>query len=361
MIMIIKEELGIARPTIPYVNLVYNLTEDMIIEFFNDHTKPSVHDIQIGPKEIARIFNRESAEDFDDFPVQKINLKLHLKFFKRKNDSEKSFKVGGGAYGIEKLRKSQVSYSSNISNQLPNYFTTEDGKAYTLKLDLDVYIDYKNISFDDLKLLLIEYQAALLHEFNHFYEHINRHQGDRPKIDLSLTWVSEKNPKDILPKPALDLWKNFLTLIYLSEPHEVRAQISEMYAYVIKMDYNQIKSQPVWINSEKLKSFKSNNTFNILNSYVTSQSKIDSDYVLNVLLEHFKKSYLKQSKSYELTPSKKIMDVKSIQELMSLMEKRFEQAGETIQRGVAKLYVLKNDLEQDSTQSDVEDIFYKKK
>jgi len=55
------------------------------------------------------------------------------------------------------------------------------------------------------------------------------------------------------------------------------------------------------------------------------------------------------------------MDVKSIQELMSLMEKRFEQAGETIQRGVAKLYVLKNDLEQDSTQSDVEDIFYKKK
>jgi hypothetical protein len=238
---------------------------------------------------------------------------------------------------------------------------TQDGKAYTLKLDLEVYIDYKNISFDDLDKLLLEYQSSLLHEFNHFYEYIHRHRGQRPKIDLSLTWIPEKSPKDILPKQALELWQNFLTLIYLSEPHEITAQISEMYAYVVKMDYDQLKSLPVWKNSEKLKLFNADDNFNLLNSYLTSQSKIDNEYILNVLLDYFKKNYLKISKSNELEPSKKIMGVKSIKELMSLMEKRFKQAGEDIQRGIARLYVLKNELEYDSTQSDVEDIFYKNK
>jgi len=361
MFMILKEELGIARPTIPYVNLIYNLTEDMIIDFFNSDKKPSTNTIEIGPKEISKLFNKENSEDFDDFPVQKINLKLQLKFFKSDKDSDKTFKVGGGAYAIEKLRKSQVSYLSNISSQFPSYFMTQDGKAYTLKLDLEVYIDYKNISFDDLDNLLLEYQSSLLHEFNHFYEYIQRHRGKRPKIDLSLTWIPEKSPKDILPKPALELWQNFLTLLYLSEPHEVTAQISEMYAYVVKMDYEQLKSLPVWKNSEKLKSFNADDNFSLFNSYLTSQTKIDNEYILDVLLDYFKKNYLKISKSYELVPSKKIMDVKSIKELMSLMEKRFKQAGENIQRGIARLYVLKNELEHDSTQSDVEDIFYKNK
>ena len=359
MFMLLKEELGVARPTIPYVNLVYNLTEDLVIEFFNEHTKPTSHTIEIGPKEISKLFNRENSEDFDDFPVQKINLKLGLKFLKGNNTTP--YKIGGGAYEIEKLRKSQVSYLSDLSHQLPSYFMTQDGKAYTLKLDLEVFIDYKNISLGDLDMLLVEYQAALLHEFNHFYEYIHRHRGKRPKIDLSLTWIPEKSPKDILPNPALELWKQFLTLIYLSEPHEVTAQISEMYAYVVKMDYNQLKSLPVWKNSEKLKSFNADTTFNLLNSYISSETKFDNEYVLDVLLEYFKKNYLKQSKSNELEPSKKIMGVKTIKELMSLMEKRFNQAGENIQRGIARLYVLKRDLEHDSTQSDVEDIFYKKK
>ena len=55
------------------------------------------------------------------------------------------------------------------------------------------------------------------------------------------------------------------------------------------------------------------------------------------------------------------MGVNTIKELMTLMEKRFKDSGEKIQRGIARLYVLKRDLEHDSTQSDVEDIFYKKK
>mgnify|MGYP003333354670 FL=1 len=360
MFMLLKEDLGIARPTIPYVNLVYNLTEDMVIEFFNEHTKPTSHTIEFGSKEISKLFNKENSEDFDDFPVQKINLKLAFKFFKGKNN-ETPYRVGGGAYEIEKLRKSQVSYLSDLSKQLPSYFMTQDGKAYTLKLDLEILIDYVNISSDDFDMLLVEYQAALLHEFNHFYEYIHRHRGQRPKIDLSLTWIPEKSPKDILPKPALEMWKQFLTLIYLSEPHEVTAQISEMYAYVVKMDYDKVKSLPVWKNSEKLKSFNADTAFNLLNSYISSETKFDSEYVLDVLLEYFKKNYLKQTKSNELEPSNKIMGVKTIKELMTLMEKRFKDSGEKIQRGIARLYVLKRDLEHDSTQSDVEDIFYKKK
>ena len=59
MFMLLKEDLGIARPTIPYVNLVYNLTEDMVIEFFNEHTKPTSHTIEFGPKEISKLFNKE--------------------------------------------------------------------------------------------------------------------------------------------------------------------------------------------------------------------------------------------------------------------------------------------------------------
>ena len=98
-----------------------------------------------------------------------------------------------------------------------------------------------------------------------------------------------------------------------------------------------------------------------MNSYISSETKFDSEYVLDVLLEYFKKNYLKQTKSNELEPSNKIMGVKTIKELMTLMEKRFKDSGEKIQRGIARLYVLKRDLEHDSTQSDVEDIFYKKK
>jgi predicted GTPase len=102
---------------------------DMIVEFFNIHTKPSVHDIQIGPKEIARIFNRESAEDFDDFPVQKINLKLHLKFFKRKNDSEKSFKVG--ITGLDDYGAATDSFTGNTGNQFWTGITPPNG-GYTI-------------------------------------------------------------------------------------------------------------------------------------------------------------------------------------------------------------------------------------
>ena len=134
-----------------------------------------------------------------------------------------------------------------------------------------------------------------------------------------------------------------------------------MYAYVVKMDYDKVKSLPVWKNSEKLKSFNADTAFNLLNSYISSETKFDNEYVLDVLLEYFKKNYLKQTKSNELEPSKKIMGVKTIKELMTLMEKRFKDSGEKIQRGIARLYVLKRDLEHDSTQSDVEDIFYKKK
>lgn len=279
--------------------------------------------------------------DFAWFPVSKIVLELKL--FKEKDKWEKyPFMVGGWASHFGKKKEESVSKFRKGVKRNPDH-------SISLNMGIEVYVG--TFDPDNEKVLndfKIKLESVVLHELNHLYEYYRRTWDPYGRnIQTSITWASIGEAPEDISKKIFSHWQdNFTTYIYQSEPHEVRAQIQELKAYVDRLDVEGLKKANPWKNIKRMQNFDENKFMEGLHEKAleVDPNLIESE-VLHKLIKAWKKEYktLYKQQTEKNNPTPDFFKKMSDAQFMTYWGKKIRQAGSDILRGVLRQYANKKE------------------
>lgn len=338
---LLREELGVASQTVPYINLIYQTLEPIVTEFLSGKEKTKQEEIVISPKKMSEIYSY-NFDDFIDFPIEEIIMNLTCNRLPLKKQ-ETPFTSGGAAYRIED-KSSGGSFIKNPSLLLPKKILEEVTKTIVGRFDFSV--DINNEYNDSMKdEVLYDLRDTITHEMNHLYEFYNRYQNN-PKntVDVTLSYAGSKNFN--VPKDIFSVWNKFLYFVYLSEPYELRAMTQEAYSKRLRLSFEEFKETRYWKLSKSMENFNANQLFDELTKKIESHNPEYLIPILNRIYFWFMKDYYKGVKESGKTPKKYIDNSKHILDLMIKFQPIIRKAGIRLQRNFMRLYSLSPDENQ---------------
>lgn len=329
---IVNEDMGVSRPAIAFANLIYKIIEPKVINFTKEK-KSDVEDIVIGVNDISNVWKND-PESFLELPITEIRIKLSQIFTNKIND--KSFATGGGAFGFNSSDES-VSYLIRPDKSVPKYLRSELDDSIVSKLDIDVFItkDYESSQIDEL---LYDLRDTILHETNHILEHYKRIVSGSKEMNIALSYAGTKN--FFIPKSVLEVWNEFLNMLYFSEPQEMRAMTQEMYSFRIRKPIEDLKEHKYYKQADKMEKFDADEMFQKLVKRIEETNPNRMAYILNVLSNRFFKEYYELTKETGNEPLRMLRNKTSIQNLMKKMQLRIRNAGKQLKRSFVRLYSI---------------------
>ena len=87
--------------------------------------------------------------------------------------------------------------------------------------------------------LLMDLRDSILHECNHMLEFYKRSLSGAGLINTSLSHSGRKNYN--IPREIFEVWDEFMTMVYFSEPYEMRAMVQEMYSVRLRQPFEEFK------------------------------------------------------------------------------------------------------------------------
>jgi hypothetical protein len=331
---LLSEELGVARATIPFVNLVYSVLEPKVNEFIKGNDKKMSEDIVINFKDFKYIY-RESLDDFLEFPVEEIVIKFTMDKLRR-DRFEFKYSSGGGAHQID-FKKEDGSYLKKPSPNLPKYLLDEVNKTIVAKFDFNGYIN-QDFEYEMKGELYFDLRDTIMHEFNHIYEFYNKNLNKAGLVDTTLSYAGSKNYN--VPKQIFDVWKTFLYFVYYSEPYEMRAMSQEVYSKRLRMTFDEFKENHYWKSAKMMENFDANKLFDTLMERIKEHNPEYLVPIMNRLYKWFLRDYYAGVKSFGKEPQKYIANSKHLLDLMVRFQPRIRMAGRKLQRNYSRLYTL---------------------
>lgn len=331
---LLSEELGVARATIPFVNLVYSVLEPKVNEFIKGNDKKMSEDIVINFKDFKYIY-RESLDDFLEFPVEEIVIKFTMDKLRR-DRFEFKYSSGGGAHQID-FKKEDGSYLKKPSPNLPKYLLDEVNKTIVVKFDFNGYIN-QDFEYEMKGELYFDLRDTIMHEFNHIYEFYNKNLNKAGLVDTTLSYAGSKNYN--VPKQIFDVWKTFLYFVYYSEPYEMRAMSQEVYSKRLRMTFDEFKENHYWKSAKMMENFDANKLFDTLMERIKEHNPEYLVPIMNRLYKWFLRDYYAGVKSFGKEPQKYITNSKHLLDLMVRFQPRIRMAGRKLQRNYSRLYTL---------------------
>lgn len=330
---LLSEELGVARATIPFVNLVYSVLEPKVNEFIKGKDKKMSEDIVINFKDFKYIY-RESLEDFLEFPVEEIIIKFTMDKLRR-DRFEFKYSSGGGAHQID-FKKEDGSYLKKPSPNLPKYLD-EVEKTIVAKFDFNGYIN-QDFEYEMKDELYFDLRDTIMHEFNHIYEFYNKNLNKAGLVDTTLSYAGSKNYN--VPKQIFNVWSTFLYFVYYSEPYEMRAMSQEAYSKRLRMTFDEFKETKYWKSAKMMENFDANQLFDTLMERIKEHNPEYLVPIMNRLYKWFLRDYYAGVKSFGKEPQKYITNSKHLLDLMVRFQPRIRMAGRKLQRNYSRLYTL---------------------
>lgn len=329
----ILERLGVAEPTLPYVNLVYGVLEDKVIDLANKKTKNFSETIKLGHDYIKEIY-QNYFDYFSEFPIE--SIEIGLTFTTLPESKIDLFATGGAAYQIEK-KKQGGSYIKRKNILLPKKILNEIDDCVVAKLDVEVYISdkFNNTNSDDL---LFDLRDTLLHEFNHIYEYYKRNQSNKSMVDTSLGFAGGKNYN--IPKNIFNVWSNFIYFVYYSQPHEINAMSQEAYSKTLRMSFEDFKNTNYWKISKEMENFNGEEFYKKLITTIESYNPEYVDSVTNRLYSWFLKDYENNLGLFGYEPTNIVKKSKNLYSLIRNFEPKINKSGKKLQRNFIRLYSL---------------------
>jgi hypothetical protein len=257
------ERHGVSESSLMFVDVLENKTYYSFIDFLN--SKETKLDERVEIKYRTLVPYIKDKQLYADFPVVGFELILDFKkMMPLKFNSLYGYAnytaIGGYASGFG--NKNWKNYSKIVK---PVKQVTDHG----LIIQLSVGIDIDKINFDinkpEHKESIIDGIASTLyHELNHCYEHYKRtkkgtKRGEyRPIYDrsfnTSLTYA--ENNKWKFPKAIWQKWNSeFLKYIYMSESHEMNANVQEIKYFITKYPEKDVKEFKIWQTFDKMQKF----------------------------------------------------------------------------------------------------------
>ena len=330
---LIKEDLGVSRASIPFTNLIYDFVSGKVKSLFNSNKKID-ETLKLSLKDIFPIY-KSNLEDFIELPIEEIIIKFSFERLDE-NPIPEGFQVLAYADMID-----NGSYIKEPSKFLPKSFSDEIHMSLVAGFEFQFII---NKDFDDIDEMLNDFRDAVLHEFNHMYEYYNRAVKGEKGLDTTLSFM--KKPLEMidtgLNEEVLSVWKQFLSLLYMSEPYEVRAMSQEAYSKRLRMSFEQLKNTKYWQYSQGMKNFDANDYYEYILELIEDLPQEEQNTILETLHTYFIAYYEFSKKTgYDNPLNKKIMNTKNILDIMKYFQPTINKMGEKLRRNFIRLYSLK--------------------
>lgn len=329
---LLTEDLGVSRASIPFTNLIYNFVSGKVKSLLNSNKKIK-ETLKLSLKDIFPIY-KSNLEDFIELPIEEIVIKFS---FERLDDNPKpeGFEVLAFAEMID-----HGSYIKEPSKYLPKKFSDEIHMSLVAGFEFQFIL---NKDFEDIDEMLNEFRDAVLHELNHIYEYYNREVKGVKGLDTTLSFM--KKPFEVLDprlnEEVLSVWKQFLSLLYMSEPYEVRAMSQEAYSIRLRMSFDEFKNTKYWQYCQGMKNFDADDYYNYILELIEDLPQEEQDNILELLHKYFTFYYEFSKKNVFNNPmDKKIVNSESILDIMKYFQPTINKMGEKLRRNFIRLYSL---------------------
>jgi hypothetical protein len=330
---ILNESLGISRASLHYVNVIYKILEPTVLNFLN--TKRDLNEkINIDLNNLKEVY-QDFPEDYIEFPIEQIVINLSCKKINKINNNANFFS-GGGAYSI-RPKKEKTTHVKIPSKFLPKYVTDEINKTIISEFDFTVTIfkNYEETNKDDLLFLL---RDAIAHECNHMFEYYKRNENNAPDVDNRFTWSGVKNYN--VPKNIWNIWEQFTTMLYFSQPQEMNAMTQEVYSVSLRKSFEEFKQSGYWRSAIVMENFDADE---FMDNLVNEINKYNPDYIKPILINlrnWFIKDYVNYGVSEKIPINQKLLSKKEIFSLTKFFEPRIRLAGKKLKSNFIRTFSI---------------------
>ena len=162
-------------------------------------------------------------------------------------------------------------------------------------------------------------------------------------LDTTLSFM--KKPFEMfdtgLNEEVLSVWKQFLSLLYMSEPYEVRAMSQEAYSKRLRMSFEEFKTTKYWQYCKGMINFDDNDYYEYILELIEDLPQEEQNTLLETLHTYFIAYYEFSKKTgYNNPLNKKIMNTKNILDIMKYFQPTINKMGEKLRRNFIRLYSL---------------------
>lgn len=353
----IFEALGVAEAT-----LIYN---QFLVDEFNKYFDSFSQQDKQSDKSKSRNYSKNVSYDSDDlirfstdkhwdkFPIKKMSIVYsfkvipELEFKKKYTISPKTNKNNQTEIFNVMQLGSEKKYSKFITTGACYPFSEGGSEIMNshihLKIELGVIIcqEFSEVDRDKLSL---DIESTINHELNHGYEAWQRKVRGKGDFSTDLTYSLDIN-RNRIKKEIWEVWYNKIGYyIYWSEPFEINAMIQDTLPYVKKFDVEKMKEMsPTWSFSKRLREFSAGDFKNEIEEVILS---VYPDADVDFVMDRLKNGFANQLEEYTTDsegsdkPTLKAEKIKkmSVDKFLDMVEKRVNEAGQKIQRGILRLY-----------------------
>lgn len=373
-----EEKLGVSFASIIFADYLEDRVLQKFLDFYNSSDKAFDYQdnikwwrLQNWIKDQPQNIKDNLWKLYPEFPI--VGFEIILSFKKlspsiyEKRYTRKGAPVSGGGFASGFGHKNWKNYSKIVE---PIRKISDVG----LIMQIGIEIDYDKVNFDinnpEHKEELVEnIGSTLYHELNHSFEHYKRttkvqkrHEIKKPVYDrsfnTSITYAENNRWK--FAKPIWNLWsKKFLFYTYISENHELNANVQEMYYYLKKYPSKDLNDFVIWKYADYMEKFDAETFYQELTDEIKKHNWKDvssnfllygirdTDQIANKLKEMWVEVYKKECEEQKAEPmiSFKVFERMSCLDFIKYWAKRFNDNGRYLKRKISAIKyeeILKN-------------------
>lgn len=338
----ITEKLGVSESSLIFSDILCIRTKSFFKDFMkSDETNYKEVDV-IGYRMLNQSLNTSNKELYGKFPV--ITFELNLNFNKLTDKEwEKKYpgfiqKLATGGQASFFGNKNWSGYSKIVN---PIKQITDHGIIVNLGVSIDVNSAFNLNNEEDLYELHDDVYSTIYHELNHCYENyvrtIKYKSVVRPEsrsFDTTLSFTGENIWK--FPKVIWRFWNKFNYYLYISEYHETRANVQEIFYFIKEYPQKDLKEFKIYTIADQMEKFEHEKFYNDLLQHISTYEpyKGSEKVVADRLKEMWIRTYEKECKNQNVQP---LISFKTLREMSCLdffkyWQKRINKAGQTIKR-----------------------------
>lgn len=333
---LINEDRGVNRASISYSNIILEKIEPYILNSLKTK-KSNTFSIKIPLKDLSGVWESD-LEGYAEFPIFEIRIELNVKF-QTKNQMDYLFSTGGGAEQIND-NSTEDSFVSLPPRGIPKKVKELIDSSLSAKFTFEVFLR-NDINEDESQELMYDLQDTVLHETNHMLEFFKKHENSSGEVNVALSYAGHRNYN--IPNNVYEIWREFQTMVYFSEPYEMRAMVQEMYSVRLRKPFEEFKEHRYYKAAEIMEKFDADKMFDVL---IERIEDYNPDYLIPILTNLWKwfiSEYFAMLEAQGFTPNKKLEKSVHILDVMKALQPRINKAGARLKRKFNTLYSISPD------------------
>jgi len=333
---LINEDRGVNRASISYSNIILEKVEPYILNSLKTKKSETIN-IKIPLKDLSGVWESD-LEGYVEFPIFEIRVILNVKIT-NKSQMDYPFSTGGGAEQIND-NSTEDSFVSLPPRGLPKKVKELIDSSLSAKFTFDVFLR-NDISENDKQDLIYDLRDTILHETNHMLEFFKKHESSTGNINVALSYAGNRNFN--IPNNIYEVWREFQTMVYFSEPYEMRAMVQEMYSVRLRKPFEEFKEHRYYKAAEVMENFDADKMFDVL---IQRIEDYNPDYLIPILTNLWKwfiAEYFAMLEAQGFTPNKKLEKSVHILDVMKALQPRINKAGARLKRKFNTLYSISPD------------------